>query len=126
MAMSPAVRVRTAAQRRAIVRLQNGIRNAINVTDSYGRKCGVEPKDLKWAIQSHGLDTAGLTVRPQRVPAGSELEADYKLWQHGELLFRLKLVPWPSRVDARWHVKRHPEATWWRSRDHRIRKQAGR
>lgn len=105
----------TESQRRKIVTLQNKVRNAINVSVSPGRKTGVKPADLKAYMRSAGLPVHQMTLRAQRLPTGSEFRADYKLWLDGELLFRLKLVPWPDGHGARWHVKRHPEALWWRT-----------
>jgi hypothetical protein len=112
---SPATR-RSYTTIRAISGLQDSIRNAINVTDHDGRKLGVEPSRLKRAIVCDRIPASRITIRAQRLTAGSDLWADYKLWLDGELLFHLKLVPWgDGYVGARWHVKRHPEATWWRS-----------
>jgi hypothetical protein len=104
----------TPRRRRTIANLQNGIRNAINTSSGQDRKLGVDPARLKWAMKTYGIDVESITLRPQRLPTGSDLWADYKLWRDGELLFRLKLVPWDDRAGARWHVKRHPDASWWR------------
>ena len=84
-------------------------------------KLGVEPKELKSAMRLRRLPVDRITLRAQRLPAASDLWADYKLWLDGELLFRLKLVPWANGAGARWHVKRHPEATWWRTPSRRRR-----
>jgi hypothetical protein len=111
----------TPRQRRAIAELQNRIRNAINTSSGRDRKLGVDPERLKWAMKSYGIDVGSITIRAQRLPAGSDLWADYKLWRDGELLFRLKLVPWDDRADARWHVKRHPDTSWWRRSNGRRR-----
>ncbi len=104
----------TAARRREILRLQNAVRNAVNVSRGRERKLGVDPERLRQAMTLYRIDVGRISCRAQRLPVGSDLLADYKLWQDGELLFRLKLVRWENDVDARWHVKRHPEATWWR------------
>jgi len=106
---------KTASQRGAITRLQNQIRNAVNVSHGRDRKVGVDPDKLKWAMRTYGIDITSLSLRAQRLPSDSTLQADYKLRRKGELLFRLKLVPWEDGPDARWHVKRHPGATWWRN-----------
>jgi hypothetical protein len=94
--------------------LQNEVRNAINVT-GWGRKLAVAPEHLKSAMRARGIDVGRIRLRAQPLPAATELRSDYKLWYDGELLFRLKDVPWSDRsIDSRWHVKRHPEADWWR------------
>lgn len=105
----------TRAEVRRIELLQNVVRNAINATNDAGRKIGVDQPDLKGALRAHGVDVSRLTIRAQRLNRASKLRADVNVWQDGELLFRLKLVPWDdSGFGARWHVKRHPDATWWR------------
>src|SRR4051812_37886744 len=84
--------------------LQNEIRNAINISVGRDPKIGVEPDKLKWAMRTRGIDVASISIRAQRLAPGSELLADYRVWLNGELLFRLKLVPWEHSPDARWHV----------------------
>lgn len=91
---STAAKPLTKAHRRSIVSLQNEVRNAINVSSGREPKLGVQPSELKDAMQRRGVDVAGITVRNQRLPAASDLIADYRLYRGDELLFRLKLVPW--------------------------------
>jgi hypothetical protein len=99
-----------------LVRLQNGIRNSINMSGGRDAKSGVEPKFLKQALNGRSLPLERLTLRAQRLPVGSTLEAEYKVWLDGELLYRLILVPWESGLGARWFVRRHPEGSRWRNR----------
>jgi hypothetical protein len=110
----PSSKSAAAPGRVGIMRLQNAVRNAINVSVGRDPKIGVEPRELKLHLRVRRLPVERITLRAQRLPAGSDLWADYKLWLDGELLFRLKLVTWEDGSGARWHVKRHPDATWWR------------
>jgi len=105
------------AQRKAIRDLQNEVRNAINFSDGGVRKLGVKPTNIKPSIRQRGINVSGITIRQERMPTSvpPEWEAPYKFSRDGELLVRLRLVRWESRFDARWHVKRHPDATWWRT-----------
>jgi hypothetical protein len=116
---------KTARERGRIVALQDEIRNAINVSRKAPHsKSGVQPKDLKRTMRQQRIDVSRITVRAQHLPSTrpDDLEADYKLWLDGELLFRIKLVTWEGDFqDARWHVKRHPDATWYRSASSRAR-----
>lgn len=114
----PGVRPLAAVERKNVVHLQNEIRNAINVSVGRASKLGIEPsaKKLKEAMQTRRIDVSRITLRSTRQPPYSDLIADYRLYRDGELLFRLKLVPWDHPgAWARWHVKRHPDATWWRT-----------
>jgi hypothetical protein len=105
-----------ATEFRRIVWLQNDIRNTINGTDSSGTKTGIPVSEVGRVLKMH-FPRERLTVRAERLPEFSDLWADLKVYSHGELLFRLKLVPWDHNpTDARWHVKRHPKSDWWRGR----------
>lgn len=70
------------------------------------------------AIMSRVPSVSDFELREQ--PVGMlepGLAWDYELSQAGEVLFRLTYVLWlpeANLTSGRWHVKRHPEATWWR------------
>jgi hypothetical protein len=97
-----------------LVRLQNGIRNS-NTSGGRDAKSGVEPKFLKQALNGRSLPLERPTLRAQRLPVGSTLQAEYKVWLDGELLYRLILVPLESGLGARWFVRRHPDGSRWRN-----------
>jgi hypothetical protein len=105
-----------------IKRLQNQVRGAINYFGiDNTRRQGVDPSELRRLIREvvgapHGKH---ITLRKQ-TPPGEHNE--YALLYNGELLFRLVYVPWPEDyfgVYGRWHVRRHPDASWWRRSDGR-------
>lgn len=102
-------------RRGTIEALQNDVRRAINVSGT--PREGAGEADLKRLI----LLTVDRRHRPnislRRRGRGTTAPAEYALRYQGELLFRLVFVEWGETYPhafGRWHVRRHPEATWWR------------
>ena len=99
--------------------LQNEVRRAINYfpLGENQKREGVDPGDLKRSIVSYVGAPHGARISLRRRRGTSDDQAEYDLRYDGELLFRVVWVPWPAEYsgrDGRWHVRRHPEATWWR------------
>jgi hypothetical protein len=121
---------RTTARTEFFERLQNEVRLAINFfpAGENQKREGVDPSALRrHIISAVGPEHRGrIRLRKKASAAGGELE--YALSYDGELLFRLVWVPWPQEFyghDGRWHVRRHPAATWWRQDQDRRRSRRG-
>jgi len=105
---------------RAFVKgLQNDVRRAINYfpLGERQKREGVDPSYLKRSIVSVVGPAHGGRISLRRKRGTSDDEVEYELRYDGELLFRVVWVQWPSEYsgrDGRWHVRRHPEAIWWR------------
>jgi hypothetical protein len=115
---SPTVKRPTRARVQLYRRLQNDVRRAINFfpTGEKYRRVGVDPSRLKYSIllvvkPPHARH---LRVRKRRRGAVTWLDPEYEVLYGKELLFRLVWVEWPGAFDGRWHVRQHPDATWWR------------
>lgn len=99
-------------------RLQNDVRRAVNFLPAGEKNMreGVEPRDLKPHIEAvvRAPHADRIALRKLRAP---EDKPEYALTYDGELLFRLVYMLWPANAyghEGRWHVRRHPDATWWR------------
>ncbi len=103
--------------RRQIEALQNDVRRAINYRQPGGDlNEGVDPTDLKRFIGYVVGNDQLAHISLRKAPA-SESGLVHWLSYDGELLFRLVWVPWPddfAGAFGRWHVRRHPDASWWR------------
>lgn len=108
---------------REIKLLQGRVRAAINYfpPGERDRREGVAPEDLRkfirWTVEPQ--HDKHITLR--RVTGTRNDEPEYALRYAGQLLFRLLYVPWTTSWKGeefadggRWHVRRHPQATWWR------------
>jgi hypothetical protein len=97
---------------------QNDVRHATNFLPpgENNRRQGIAPgKMQQLGVGSFPVEhRKHIRIKKKQSLSGDEFE--YVVRYKTEYLFRLVYVPWaevPPGAGGRWHVRRHPQATWW-------------
>jgi hypothetical protein len=85
--------------------------------EAHARRRGAGTAQALHRLGGGPVHAQAINLRRKR--SASDGVPELALSYERELLFRIVWVPWPSEHyghDGRWHVRRHPEATWWQDK----------